>query len=394
MFTRLSKAEPDPILAVAAAYRADPRPDKVDLGVGVYKDEQGRTPIMRAVKAAETRLLAEQDTKTYTQLLGEPDFRRALAQLVFGGSLSPQALASAATCGGTGAVRMALEVSKAANPNARLWISEPTWPNHLTIAAAVSLEVKRYRWVDRETGGLDREGLFADLSASQAGDLLLLHGCCHNPTGIDPTPQDWEALAQLCVERGLIPLVDLAYQGFGDGLEGDALGIRLLIGKLPRVLVAVSGAKNFGLYRERVGACFVHAPEEERAAIEGTLAAINRVTISFPPDHGARVVTLVLTDPDLRRAWEEELSAMRTRLNGLRTGLAEALRAETGSDRFAALATQKGMFSVLPLSPAAVATLAREHAIYAVPGGRINVAGLTEAAIPRVARAFATVLRS
>lgn len=393
MFDQLPKPQPDGILAVMAAFRADPRPGKVDLGVGVYKDAAGRTPVMRAVKAAEARLVAEQDTKTYTQLAGDPAFHTAMAGVILGDAVPPARLAAAAATGGTGAVRLGFELIRAANPAARLWISRPTWPNHITIAEAVGLAWSPYRWLDPEAGALDRAGLMADLRQAQAGDVVVLHGCCHNPTGVDMDPSDWAAVADLCEARGLIPLVDIAYQGFGAGLEADAAGLRLLATRLPRVMVAASGAKNFGMYRERVGIAFVLAPEAEREVVQATLAALNRAAISFPPDHGARVVTTILTDPALRADWADELGAMRTRVEGLRRLLAEALRAETGSDRMGYVAAQRGMFSILPLSADQVSRLARDHGVYAVGGGRVNMAGLTEANVPPVARALAAVLR-
>jgi aromatic-amino-acid transaminase len=317
-----------------------------------------------------------------------------MAGLILGDAVPPARLAAAAATGGTGAVRLGFELIRIANPAARLWISRPTWPNHITIAEAVGLAWSPYRWLDAEAGSLDRAGLMADLAQAQAGDVVVLHGCCHNPTGVDMAPSDWAAVADLCESRGLIPMVDIAYQGFGAGLEPDAAGLRLLVARLPRVIVAASGAKNFGLYRERVGIAFVIAPEAERDTVQATLAALNRATISFPPDHGARVVTTILTDPALRADWAAELEAMRARIEGLRRLLADALRELTGSDRMSFVAAQRGMFSTLPLRPDQVARLAREHGVYAVGGGRVNMAGLTEANVPVVARALAAVLRA
>jgi len=394
MFDRLPAPQPDGILQVMAAFRADPRTDKVDLGVGVYKDDQGRTPVMAAVKTAEGRLVATQETKTYTQLAGDPEFHAAMSALLLGGVVPPARLAAAAATGGTGAVRLGFDLIRAANPDARLWISRPTWPNHVTIAQAVGLAWSPYRWIDAETGALDRAGLMADLAQARAGDVVVLHGCCHNPTGVDPDLSDWAELAALCERNGLIPMVDIAYQGFGEGLDADAAGLRHLAARLDRVIVAASGAKNFGLYRERVGIAMVIAPEAEREAVQGTLAALNRAAISFPPDHGARVVTTILNDPALRATWAEELEGMRRRIEGLRAQLARALAAETGSDRLGHIAAQRGMFSTLPLSDAQLARLRDEFGVYAVGGGRVNMAGLTESAIPQVARALAAVLRA
>jgi len=394
MFDRLPVPQPDGILQVMAAFRADPRDGKVDLGVGVYKDAAGTTPVMRAVKAAEARLVETQTTKTYTQLAGDPDFHAAMAGLILGGVVAPARLAAAAATGGTGAVRLGFELVRAANPDARLWISQPTWPNHITIAEALGLAWSPYRYLDTESGSLDRAGLMADLDQARPGDVIVLHGCCHNPTGVDPDLSDWAELAALCDRKGLIPMVDIAYQGFGAGLDSDAAGLRHLAARLPRVIVAASGAKNFGLYRERVGIALIVCPEGEQPVVQANLAALNRAAISFPPDHGARVVTTILTDPALRLDWSAELEAMRARIESLRAGLAQALRAETGSDRLGHVAAQRGMFSILPLDAGQIARLATDHAVYAVPGGRVNMAGLTETSIPVVARALAAVLRT
>lgn len=393
MFDRLPVPKPDGILQVMAAYRADPRDTKVDLGVGVYKDAQGRTPVMGAVKAAEARILDQQDTKTYTQLAGDPAFHAAMADLLLGGAVPAGRLSAAAATGGTGAVRVGFELIRQANPQARLWISRPTWPNHITLAEAVGLAWSPYRYLDAEAGALDREGLMADLAQAQPGDVVVLHGCCHNPTGVDPDLRDWAEIAALCEAKGLIPMVDIAYQGFGEGPDADAAGLRHLAARLPRVIVAASGAKNFGIYRERVGIAMVISPEAERDTVQATLAAINRAAISFPPDHGARVVTTILTDPALRLDWAEELEAMRQRIARLRESLAGALRDELGSDRMGFVAAQKGMFSTLPLSDDQVKRLREEFGVYAVGGGRVNMAGLTEASIPLVAKALAAVLR-
>lgn len=394
MFDRLPAPQPDGILQVMAAFRADPRETKVDLGVGVYKDAGGNTPVMGAVKRAEARLVEAQDTKTYTALAGDPAFHQAMAALLLGGVTPAARLAAAAATGGTGAVRLGFELIRAANPAARLWISRPTWPNHITIAEAVGLAWSPYRYLDPEAGALDRAGMMADLEQASAGDVVVLHGCCHNPTGVDPDLSDWAEIAALCERRGLIPMVDIAYQGFGEGLDADAAGLRHLASRLERVIIAASGAKNFGMYRERVGIAMVVTPEAEREVVQATLAALNRASISFPPDHGARVVTAILTDPALKTDWADELEAMRQRIQRLREGLAAAVRAETGSDRMGFVAAQKGMFSTLPLTEAQIAALREDHGVYAVGGGRVNMAGLTEDTLPQVARALATVLRA
>ena len=392
MFQSLTAPPPDAILQVMQMFRDDPRPDKVDLGVGVYRDDAGNTPVMRAVKAAESHLLQSQETKSYVALAGDPAYHAAMAKLLLADAVPAERIAAAAATGGTGAVRLAMELIRTANPEATVWISTPTWPNHTLLARVVGLNQQSYRYYDADEGALDRTGMMEDLGAAKPGDVVLLHGCCHNPTGADFTSQDWAAMADFLAERELTPFVDIAYQGFGAGVEGDAKGLRLLVERLPRLLIAASAAKNFGLYRERAGICLVTCPEDERAAIQSTLAGLNRASISFPPDHGARVVTTVLTDPAMKADWLEELDGMRSRIAGLRKSLAGALRQETGSDRFGFLAAQQGMFSVLGGSEAQIARLRDEFAVYVVGGGRLNIAGLTEDSVPRVAKALATVL--
>ena len=274
----------------------------------------------------------------------------------------------------------------------QVWISDPTWPNHLALARAAGLTHKSYRYYDAETGGLDRAGLWEDLGHAQPGDIVLLHGCCHNPTGADLTRGDWVEMAEFLSTRGLVPFIDIAYQGFGDGLDEDAAGVRLLAQQSDRMIVVASTSKNFGLYRERAGVLLVICPEDERVQVQGALESLNRKSISFPPDHGARVVTNILGDAELRADWEGELTAMRDRMNDLRRALATALRDACGSDRFGYLADQRGMFSLLGGDAAQIARLREEFGVYVVGGGRLNMAGLTFESIPRVARAIAQVL--
>lgn len=392
MFSALPAPKPDPILKVMNLYRADPRAGKVDLGVGVYKDDTGNTPVMRAVKAAERHLVATQTTKTYTQLGGDPAFHAAMADLLLAGTVPPARLAAAAATGGTGAVRLGMELIRAANPGATVFITSATWPSHMTLAEKVGLAWKPYRFYDSQTGGLDRAGMWADLAAAKPGDVVLMHGCCHNPTGAELTLEDWAAMSDFLTARGLTGFVDIAYQGFGGGLEQDAAGLRLLAGRQGRMLVAASGAKNFGLYRERAGILLVSCEAGERDVVAATLATLNRASISFPPDHGARVITTILTDPALRADWEAELAEMRARMADLRRALATALRDACGSDRFGYLADQRGMFSLLGGDEAQIARLREEFGVYVVGGGRLNMAGLTMATIPQVARAIAAVL--
>lgn len=392
MFDRLPAPTKDPILHVMQMYREDLRAEKSDLGVGVYKNDDGITPVMRAVKGAERKLLETQESKSYTAPTGDPEYHAVMAELLFAGEVPAERLAAAAATGGTGAVRMAMELIHRANPEATIWISAPTWPNHNMLANVVGVAWKPYRYYDTETGGVDRAGMWADLAQAKPGDVVLLHGCCHNPTGADMNADDWAEMARFLNERGLIPFVDIAYQGFGFGLDEDAAGLRLMAREAERMIVAASAAKNFGLYRERAGIAMVICPEAERPAVQGTMGTINRASTSFPPDHGARIVTTILQDETLRAEWETELAEMRDRVNGLRRSLADALRDACGSDRFGYLAEQKGMFSLLGGTDEQIKDLREEHGVYIVGGGRINLAGLTEASVPRVAAAIAKVL--
>ena len=390
MFETVTPPEPDKIIRLMGMFAADARTDKVDLGVGVYRSPAGTTPVMEAVKEAEHRIWAAQESKTYVGLRGDLGFLDAMRRLILGESVPADRVAGAGTPGGTGAVRQVLETVHRLNPQATVWISDPTWPNHPAIIDHLGQKRRSYRYYDATTGGIDRAGMMADLAGAGRGDLILLHGCCHNPTGADLLPDDWQEIAALCARTGAIPFVDMAYQGFGAGLEADAAGVRLLAAALPEVLIAASCSKNFGLYRERVGTVLIVT--EAKAAAEGVLAGMNRQNFAFPPDHGARVVQEILGDEALGALWRGELEAMRRAMEGNRRALAVALRAATGSDRFGFLAAHRGMFSLIGATPAQVDRLREDHGIYLVGDGRMNVAGLTPETIPRVARALAEVL--
>ena len=393
-FAPLAAPQPDGIVLIMQAFAADPRPGKIDLGVGVYRDETGRTPVFAAVKAAERRLVADQPTKSYVAPAGDPRFLAAMADLVLGESAEPDRLAALATPGGSGALRQAMELVALVRPGATLWLPDPTWPNHPPMAGHAGLACRSYRYYDSAAGTIDRDGMMADLAGLARGDVVLLHGCCHNPTGTDLGPADWQALAATLGDAGALPLVDLAYLGLGQGLGPDALGVRLLARSLAELLVATSCSKNFGLYRDRVGVLLaLCATPAQQDQVQRSLAWLNRVSIAFPPDHGAAVVTAILTDPALRAGWQAELEAMRGRIGSLRRELAAALRAATGSGRFDPVAGQSGMFSRLPLDPDQIAALRQDHAVYVVGDGRINVAGLTADTIGPSARAIAAVLR-
>lgn len=379
----------DQILKLMRIFAEDSRPGKIDLGVGVYRNAQGQTPVMRAVKAAERQLWESQQTKSYTGLAGDAAFHTAMASLVLGDSVGGDRIAAAASVGGTGALHTGLELIRTANPQAQIWLPDPTWPNHAPIVDHVGLARRSYRYFDAATGAVDPAAMLDDLAATGPNDVVLLHGCCHNPTGADLAQPDWQALADLLSRTSATPLIDLAYLGFGDGIEPDAAGTRLLAATLPETLIAASCSKNFGLYRERAGILLTVTPDARACArAQENLAALNRVNFSFPPDHGARLVSMVLSDPTLRTSWQEELDGMRAGIAALRRQLATTLRERSGSDRFGFLAENRGMFSRLGASPEQIETLRRDHGIYMVGDSRMNIAGLTPQAVPQLAEAI------
>lgn len=382
----------DKILELMQLFRDDPRTDKIDLGVGVYKNAEGVTPIMRAVKAAEKKLWEVETTKSYTGLAGDAGYHKAMADLVLGDAVDRTRLAACATPGGTGAVRQVLEMFKMVSPDARVWVSAPTWPNHLSIIKYLGLNMGEYAYFDSDARAVNFGGMLADLAGVKRGDLVLLHGCCHNPTGANLNHAQWQTIADLLLEKGAIPFIDIAYQGFGDGLEEDAFGVRLLASAFPEMLIAASCSKNFGIYRERAGIVMAIAPDEAtRDLTQGSLAFLNRQNFSFPPDHGARLVTMILNDEALKADWMAELEEVRLSMLDLRQKLADALRRESGSDRFGFLAEHRGMFSRLGATPEQVLALREKHGIYMVGDSRMNIAGLNEATIPVLAKAIIDV---
>lgn len=388
MLTDLKPQAPDKILMLIEEYKADTRQGKIDLGVGVYRNPEGVTPIMRAVKTAEQRIWEAQSTKAYTGLAGEPEFRNAMAQMVLGDVPSDR-LASLATVGGTGAVRQALELARLANPGLTVHVSDPTWPNHLSIMKFMGLPFVEYRYFDNDTRGVDFEAMKEDIAKAGKGDIVLLHGCCHNPTGANLSLEQWEEIAAILEKSGAVPLIDLAYQGFGDGLDADAAATRLLATRLPEVLIAASCSKNFGIYRERTGILMALAENSAaRDLSQGSLAFLNRQTYSFPPDHGARIVSTILTDDGLRIDWASELEDVRNGMLALREQLASELRDLSGSVRFDFIAQHRGMFSRLGATPEQVKKLKTDAAIYMVGDSRLNIAGLNRDTVPVLARAI------
>ena len=392
MLNDLTPQPADKILALMQMFREDPRTDKIDLGVGVYRDAEGKTPVMRAVKAAERRLVEEQETKAYTGLAGDPAFSKAMRELILADSIDAGRVAAVATPGGTGAVRQGLELMQYADKSATIWVSTPTWPNHPSIIKYLGVPMQPYRYFDDATRGVDFDGMMADLKGVKAGDLVLLHGCCHNPTGANLTAEQWKSVGDLLEESGADPFIDIAYQGFGDGLEEDAFGVRHLAGRLPEMIIAASCSKNFGVYRERTGLLMaVASTETAKASAQATMAFLNRQNYSFPPDHGARVVTMILEDEALRSDWMTELEAVREGMLKLRTDLATELRQRTNSDRFDFVADHRGMFSRLGATPEQVQALREEHGIYMVGDSRLNIAGLNAQTVPILADAIVKV---
>ena len=388
MFEHLQAQKPDAILALMQMYRDDPRAGKVDLGVGVYKNAAGITPVMRAVKAAEEQLWQVQDSKSYVGLAGDPAFNDAMIRLVLGDAVARGDVSSVATPGGTGAVRQAFELIKMTNPQARVFVSNPTWPNHLSMLHYLGIEMVPYRYFDDETRGVDFDGMIADLKGAKPGDVVLLHGCCHNPTGANLTGPQWDAVIQVLQDTGATPMVDIAYQGFGDGVEADAAGTRAVAAAVPECLIAASCSKNFGIYRERTGVLMLAARGGDKAVRQGTLAFLNRQNYSFPPDHGARLVTMILEDDALRTDWLAELEEMRTGMLDLREQLAKELERRSGSNRFGFLAEHRGMFSRLGTTPELVQKMREDHGIYMVGDSRMNIAGLNAATVPVLAEAI------
>ena len=389
MFNSLQQQPADKILALMQVYKEDPRENKIDLGVGVYKDASGQTPIMQSIKRAEHMLWETQDTKSYVGLTGTPEFSETMIDLVLGDKFDKNLTASAATPGGTGAVRQAFELGKMANPNLRVFVSDPTWPNHLSILKYLGIPVEPYRYFDAKTRAVDFSSMMTDLENAKEGDLILLHGCCHNPTGANLKAPEWDAVIELLLKSGATPMIDIAYQGFGDGLEEDASGVRKLVSSVPETIIAASCSKNFGIYRERTGLLIVVSHDKDaRDLNQSTLAFLNRQNFSFPPDHGARLVTMVLSDAELKRSWMEELEAVRTSMLSLRTQLATELEKLSGSNRFGFLADHRGMFSRLGASLEQVNELRENHAVYMVGDSRLNIAGLNSKTVPVLAKAI------
>lgn len=398
MFENIQAAPADPILGLNESFAKETNPNKINLGVGVYKDEQGKTPILQAVKQAEERLLSSETSKSYLSIEGTSQYREAVQSLLFGADhpiLTKKLAHTAHTPGGTGALRVAAEFIKKHMPNATIWVSNPTWANHQAVFQSVGLEVASYAYYDAINKSLDFEAMLASLSQIPEGDVVLFHGCCHNPTGIDPTAEQWQQLANLCSKQGFLPLFDFAYQGFGVGLEEDAKGLRTFTQQVPEMLIASSFSKNFGLYNERVGAITLVCDTAEQADNAFTqLQRTIRTNYSNPPAHGAAIVTEILSDPALRSLWEMELESMRKRIHEMRSLFVSTLRANGVEQDFSFISRQQGMFSFSGLTPDQVNRLKQEFAIYIVGSGRINVAGITHDNIKPLCDAISSVLKN
>lgn len=394
MFESVTTAPPDAILGLSEAFQKDTNPEKINLSVGVYQDAQGKTPVLRCVKKAERRLIEQEGTKSYLGIDGLSDYRQDVHRLLFGRQITPARATVVQTPGGTGGLRVAADFLASQFPQSRIWISSPTWANHAAIFQAAHVPVEMYRYLNAEKTGLDFDGMIADLRTGPSpGDAVLLHACCHNPTGVDPSREQWRQIAMLLSERELLPFIDFAYQGFGEGLEQDAEGLRTLLSKCPEALIASSFSKNFGLYSERVGAAALVAAEEDAAtAAQSQLKRVVRSNYSNPPRHGAAIVSTVLGDPQLTALWHEELDEMRSRIAAMRAKFVEGMHDLQNERNFSFLLDQKGMFSFSGLNPMQVDRLRREHSVYIVGSGRINVAGITEANLERLCRAIVAVL--
>ncbi len=395
-FDAIGRVPGDPILGLMEAYAADANPSKFDLGVGVYKDAQGLTPILQSVKLAEQRLVDRQTTKTYIGGHGDAAFGQLINELVLGADsplISAKRAGATQTPGGTGALRLSADFIAQCLPGRGVWLSNPTWPIHETIFAAAGVQVSHYPYVGADNR-LDFEAMLATLNQAPKGDVVLLHACCHNPTGFDLSHDQWRQVLEVVRSRDLLPLIDFAYQGFGDGLEQDAWAVRLFADALPEVLVTSSCSKNFGLYRDRTGALIVCARDAEKLVdIRSQLANIARNLWSTPPDHGAAVVATILGNPELKSLWADEVQAMRLRIAQLRSGLLEALEPHGLRERFAHIGVQRGMFSYTGLTPEQVKHLRERHSVYMVGTGRANVAGIDATRLDLLAEAIADVCR-
>ncbi len=394
VFENVQPAPPDAILGLTEAFKADQRADKINLGVGVYKDPNGQTPVLDSVKQAEQRIYQAQKDKSYLPIDGDPEYGRIVRAMAFGEDhpvVTANRATTAHTPGGTGALRVVGDYLKRQHPDITIHLPDPTWANHPQIFAAAGVNTAKYPYLDPRKLAIDLDAMLDALGKLPAGDAVLVHGCCHNPTGADPDADQWQRIADVLAERGLLAIVDLAYQGFGDGLEEDVVGLRTLADTVPELMVCTSYSKNFSLYNERVGSLSVVAADADAAkAVQSHVKAAIRANYSNPPAHGAAIVRTIRSDVGLTEQWKGELASMRNRINAMRRQFADGLKVAGGPD-WPFIVEQRGMFSLTPLTPEQVDRLKDEFAVYAVRSGRINVAGMTESNLPRLCEAIATV---
>jgi aspartate aminotransferase len=397
MFESLKPVAMDPILGLMAAFRADDRTTKIDLGVGVYMNDQGHTPVMASVKEAEAQLMQLETTKSYQGIAGDPGYNQHMLELLFGPEhsiLSSGRVKTIQAPGGSGALRVGAEVIQRARPESKLWVGVPTWPNHIPLLGSAGFEIKEYPYYDRDTKQINADAMMETLRQVPAGDMVLLHGCCHNPTGADLTHAQWDLIADLALERGFIPFIDTAYQGLGDGLDEDAYGLRMMADRLPELLVASSCSKNFGLYRERTGSITFIAENAKQADIVASQAmSVARQIYSMPPAHGALIVSLILGDTALRANWETELTEVRSRIQSMRTLLTDSIQSNAAGVDFSHVQQQKGMFSFLGLNTDQLDQLRNEFGIYIVSSSRVNLAGINSSNIGYLSSSILSVLK-
>lgn len=393
MFEHLAAAPPDPILGLTEAYRKDTNSQKINLGVGVYKTSDNKTPVLRCVKEAERRILEEEDSKGYLGMAGIEQLGGQIRRLLWGDRIADARCGTVQTPGGTGGLRVAADFIAQQFPGRRMWCSTPTWANHPKVFAAAGLDVQNYGYLAADGVSLDFAAMMESLNNMPQGDVVCLHGCCHNPTGVDPTPEQWVEIARVVQERGILPLIDFAYQGFGDGVDEDALGMRTVLDTGVDALICSSFSKNFGLYGERIGALTAVASNESAAAATlSNLKASVRANYSNPPQHGGAIVSTVLANDGLTEMWLEELAEMRDRIRQMRTAFVAAMKERCPDHDFSFIANQKGMFSFSGLNPLQVDELRNKHSIYIVGSGRINVAGINEGNLDTLCDAIAGVM--
>ncbi len=398
LFESIQPAPADPILGLTEAFRADPNPHKINLSVGVYQDASGKTPVLESVRRAAQKVIEKLSSKSYLPIPGSPAYAAAVQKLMFGGEdefVASGRVATSHTPGGTGALRVAADLIHQNMPKATLWMTQPTWPNHPQIFAAAGVPTKSVPYFDAATNALAWDEFLAGVKQIPAGDILLLHACCHNPTGIDPTPEQWKQLADAITKHGILPLLDFAYQGFAEGLEQDAVGLKTLTRPGSELIVCSSFSKNFGLYCERVGVLSVVAADKKAAdTVQSQVKATIRANYSNPPAHGGELVVTVLGDQELEKLWRSEVDQMRNRINGMRQLLVDTLKAKGVPGDYSFITRQRGMFSFSGLKPGHVDALKKKHAIYIVGSGRINVAGITQGNVGPLCEAIADVVQA